>query len=76
MSQSRWKYWIEDGVAHIREDDMPPMHNIKAQLVSPLEISIAPIMNPDYYEFKTEIYRVTGKKEVLVVQREGREKYR
>lgn len=71
MSQSRWKYWIEDGTAHINEENMPAPHKIEAQLVTPLKISICPRMNPDYNEFRTEIRRVTGKDQIIVHKKDN-----
>lgn len=75
MSQSRWKYWIgDDGMAPIRRADMPPQFLPNAQLAEKpkIGISIGIKMNPDYYEFKAEILRVTGKAEVIVVSDENK----
>jgi hypothetical protein len=62
MSASRWKYWIgDDGLAHINQADMP----------LPVALNVNPgmlnaTMNPDYYEFKAEILRVTGSSQFIV----------
>lgn len=70
MSQSRWHYWLDDtGTAHIREEDMPSRYNVKAALDEPLKISINRRMNPDWTEFTTEIFRVTGKRELIIHQK-------
>ena len=72
MSQARWHYWLDDsGTAHIREEDLPPAYTVKADLAEPLKISIMPRRNPDYTEFMVEIFRVTGKKEVILHKKNG-----
>lgn len=78
MSQSRWRYWIgDDGVARIRQEDMPRPVTIELgydKEKNPLKITLREKMNPDYYEFKTEIFRVTGKKEIIVIEKGKAEK--
>ena len=77
MSQARWKYWIgADGFARIRAEDLPPQELPNARMAEggKIGIKIGTKMNPEYFEFKAEIMRVTGQKEIFIVddKRDGR----
>ena len=73
MSQSRWKYWIgEDGLARINKEDMPLPYLPNTKLATNGRgISIGVKMNPEYYEFKAEILRVTGSKDIFVLKKDS-----
>jgi hypothetical protein len=70
MSQERWKYWIgDDGLVHIKEADMPrPVLGNPSLTAGGYGINLNIQRNPDYYEFKAEILRVTGTDHIIVHQ--------
>ena len=61
-------------MARIRRADLPLQFLPNARLAEKpkIGISIGIKMNPDYYEFKAEILRVTGKSEVIVISGEDK----